>query len=173
MADRYKLQEVSSLKGNGIFFDANILIYLFWPTGSNDYEENYARVFRALLQQNNPLYVNFWVVSEVINRVIRIEHKKLKPDGSYKTFRNSEAGKSALEDINLIVANNILTQFNLVSKDYSLSDITSFLTIDELDFMDKATVSICQTYNLVLLTNDTDFRNENIKILTGHPKLLK
>ena len=31
--------------------------------------------------------------------------------------------------------------------------------VDELDFVDKAIVSICSENNLVLLTNDRDFKN--------------
>jgi len=44
--------------------------------------------------------------------------------------------------------------------------------IDELDFVDKATVDLCKEYNLVLLTNDKDFKNAGLDILTGNPSIL-
>lgn len=40
------------------------------------------------------------------------------------------------------------------------------------DFVDKATVSICSENNLVLLTNDRDFKNSGLDILTGNPRIL-
>ena len=44
--------------------------------------------------------------------------------------------------------------------------------IDELDFVDKSTVSIFQENSFVLLTNDKDFRNSDIDILTGNTHTL-
>jgi len=39
-----------------------------------------------------------------------------------------------------------------------------FLVVEELDFVDKATVSICAENSLVLLTNDKDFKNSGLDI---------
>jgi len=40
--------------------------------------------------------------------------------------------------------------------------------INNLDFSDKAIVKICDKNQFVLLTNDLDFKNENIDILSCH-----
>jgi hypothetical protein len=66
MATKYRLQDVSQLQNRGIFVDANVLIYLFWPTGSLTWEQNYARVFGNLLRQGNSLFVDFSVISEIV-----------------------------------------------------------------------------------------------------------
>lgn len=88
--------DVEQLKDKEIFFDANVLIYIFWPTASHNWEKYYASTFAKLLRQKNTLVVDFITISEFINRAIRIEHEKYVNEHSYLTFkdyRDSEAGK--------------------------------------------------------------------------------
>lgn len=174
MATTYKLKDFAQLYGKDVFVDANVLIYLFWPTGQYSYESDYARVFRNLLRQGNNLYVNFLIISEVVNRVLRHEYQKLKltPGQTFKNFRDSVVGRDVISDIYLIVQNEILSRFKIIDKTFNKNDIESFLMVDQLDFVDKATVSICSENNLVLLTNDKDFKNSGLDILTGNPKIL-
>lgn len=167
----YRLQDVTQLQGRSVFLDANVLIYLFWPTGSHHFEQNYARVFRTLLRQGNVLYIDFLVISEVINRVLRIEHSKLNPGTSFKTFRDSQDGKDALDDIHPIIKGNILNRFNIEGKIFSNQEIEHLMVINDLDFVDKATVSLCSEKSMVLLTNDRDFKNSGLDILTGNPHI--
>lgn len=172
MAINYKLEDVNKLKDRAVFFDANILIYLFWPTGQYRFEENYASAFRNLLRQKNKMFVDFLIISEVINRVIRIEHQKINPNQKFKDFRNSQEGQDALNDIYLIVKQDVLNQFEVVGKVFDKQDIESKLIIDELDFVDKAIIELCKEHNLVLLTNDRDFKNADLDILTGNRIIL-
>lgn len=179
MATKYRLQDVAQLNGRAIFLDANILMYLFWPTGQYFFEQNYARVFRSLLRQGNQLYINFLVISEIANRAIKAEYEKYllvnsltKVELKYKDYRNSQDGIDALNDIYIIIRNDILARFNVVGKAFSQQDIESFLTVNDLDFVDKAIVTLCKENSLVLLTNDKDFKNADLDILTGNPVIL-
>ena len=43
--------------------------------------------------------------------------------------------------------------------------------VDELDFSDKAIIRICEDNQFILLTNDTDFKNSNIDIISCHKKM--
>ncbi len=172
MATNYKLQDYAQLSGKDIFVDANVLIYLFWPSGRHSFESNYASVFRNLLRQGNCLYIDFLVVSEVVNRILRIEHQKLNSNQPFKNFRNSQDGKGVINDIYTIVKNNILNNFEIIGKTFNKSDIEGFLMVDQLDFVDKAIASICFENNFVLLTNDRDFKNSGLDILTGNPHIL-
>ena len=67
MAVNYRLQDFTQVAGRDILVDAMVLIYLFWPTGQHNFEQNYASVFRNLLRQQNNLYVDFLVISEIVN----------------------------------------------------------------------------------------------------------
>lgn len=168
MGTKYRLRDVNQLRGRRIFFDANVLIYLFWPTGQHAFEQQYAHVFKDLLKQGNELLVDFLIISEVINRILRIEYKKSNSKLQFKAFRNSKQGKKVLIDIYLIIKNGIFSRFNIIGKTFNKQDIMNFLVIDDLDFVDKATVELCKTNSLVLLTNDKDFKSTDLDILTGN-----
>ncbi|MDO4728870.1 MAG: PIN domain-containing protein [Bacteroidota bacterium] len=171
MATKYKLHNFTQLKGREIFVDANVIIYLFWPSAQHAFEQNYAHVFRNLLRQGNKMFTDFLVISEVVNRVVRIEREKLNPTQKFKDFRNSPQGEKALEDIYIIVRHDILKHFQIIGKNIQKQDVENFLTVDGLDFIDKAIESICQENSFVLLTNDKDFKNSNLEILTGNPNI--
>jgi predicted nucleic acid-binding protein len=171
MAAKYRLQDVSQLQNRGVFVDANVLIYLFWPTGSHVWEQNYARVFRTLLKQGNSLFVDFSVISEIINRTVRIEHKKQQPDTAFKAFRDNPEGQKTLSDIYLIIKTNILSTFKIIGKVFSNQEIEQLLITDGLDFVDKSTLAVCKENGFVLLTNDRDFKNVDIDVLTGNPMI--
>jgi predicted nucleic acid-binding protein len=173
MATKYSLQNVAQIQEQSVFVDANVLIYLFWPTGSLWLEQSYAKAFLKLLKQGNNLFVDFLIISEVVNRILRIEHKKLNPTLKFKEFRDSQDGKDALNDIYTIIKNDILPRFFVVGKAFNKQETDNCLIVDELDFVDKSTVEICKENTLVLLTNDKDFKFTDLDILTGNPSILK
>ncbi len=172
MAKKYRLEDFKHLAGRGIFVDANVLIYLFWPTGQHSFELDYAQVFGNLLKEKNGLYVDFLVISEVVNRILRIEHQKLHSNQTFKAFRTSKHGKQALSDIYLMVKDNILKCFSVIGKSFNKTEVEGLLVANQLDFTDKAIVSICSENNLVLLTNDKDFKDSGLDILTSNPNIL-
>jgi len=172
MADRYKLGDIPKLSDRKFFVDANVLIHLFWSTGNMRWETEYATVYSSLLKSNK-LFVDFLVIAEVINKMLKTEYEKKYKAIKYKQFRDSANGQQVLSDIYLIVENQILTNFNVVGNSFSKSDILDFLTIDAFDFLDKGILKTCQDNDFVLLTNDRDFKNANIDILTCNPYILK
>ncbi len=178
MAKRYLLNQVNTIPNRKVFFDANVLIYLFWPSGQYNWEKKYSRAFSLLLHQNNELYVDFLVISEIINRAHRIEYEKYLHNNNftrqrypYKRFRDSVEGQDALSDIYIIVKDSILTTFSVIGKSFNKNEIQDFLITEPLDFIDKAILKICSENNYVLCTNDRDYRNSNIDILTSNPAI--
>ena len=177
MAARFDYCDLKTLQERSFFFDANILIYLFWPSASR-WEADYSQIYGRLLKQKNILFVDFLVISEVINRAHRIEYDKClktkvltKNDLSYKTYRDSPDGQQAMSDIYLIIESNVISHFHIVGKKFSKNDIISYLSVNNLDFTDKAIVDICKENDLVLLTNDRDFKNVDLDILTSNPAI--
>ena len=45
------------------------------------------------------------------------------------------------------------------------------LTIDRLDFNDKIILDVCKTQDMILLTNDSDFADADVDILSANPKI--
>ena len=181
MANRYRDSEISSLADRPVFFDANILLYIFWPTGLQSWEKDYSFIFGSLLKQKNEMVVDFIVISEVVNRAIRIEHVKYlqinnisKDTLPFKKYRDSQNGREALNDIYQIIKKKVLGTFSVQGKSFSKSDIENFLDpADTLDFSDKAIVAICKEKKCILLTNDKDFAGTDIDILSSNPLLFR
>ena len=96
MATKYSLTSIPAIGDRKVFFDANVLIYIFWPSGAYHWESFYSSAFGSLLRQRNELMVDFIVISEIINLAHRLEYEKyLSANGilrntlSYKQYRNS------------------------------------------------------------------------------------
>lgn len=176
---KYTLQNIPALQNRKVFFDANVLIYIFWPSGAYHWETFYSNAFGRLLRQQNELLVDFIVISEIVNRAHRLEYDKhLATNGisrsaqTYKQYRNSADGQTALSDIYLIVETNILTNFTVIGKSFTKAEIQSFLKLEALDFADKAILLTCQENSCILLTNDADYKACKIDILTSNPAIL-
>lgn len=179
MSARYSTQNIPAIHDRRIFFDANVLIYLFWPTGSHRWESLYSTAFSHLLQQQNEMVVDFLVISEIINRAHRLEHEKYlsinnitKNNLSYKQYRDSADGQTALSDVYLIIESNILNRFTVVGKSFTKDEIRTFLTLEPMDFTDKGILSTCKEHGCILLTNDKDYKTADIDILTSNPSIL-
>ena len=97
MNNRYDGSVTSSLTNKKIFFDANILIYLYWST-SSEWENKYAKIYDDLNVPENDFIVDFLVISEFINRALRLDYDiYLDENGfnsreiSFKGLTNSSA----------------------------------------------------------------------------------
>lgn len=175
MANRYSISSINNIGQQKIFFDANILIYLFWVSGSSRWENQYATLYTNLNKRNKKFVVDFIVISEFVNRAIKLEYNSYLSSNNlilselkYKEYRNSEAGQDALKDIYMVVQDEILKNFEIIEKSYSKNDLILMCNVDNLDFSDKAIIKICNENQFILLTNDLDFKNENIDILSCH-----
>jgi len=175
MPIRYSLNQINLIKNRNVFFDANVLIYIFWPTGSYKWEEEYSKAFGSLLKQHNNFYTHFLIISEVINRIYRIEYKKhlhkenLKEEQfTFKDYRNSIEGTKTLEDIYSIIK-DVLSNFLVIEKSFNKIEIENFLIVETIDFIDKAILKICLENNFILFTNDKDYKNFNVDILSSNP----
>ena len=171
MNNRYDGAVTSSLTNKKNFFDANILIYLYWST-SSEWENKYAKIYDDLNVPENDFIVDFLVISEFFNRAQRLDYDiYLDENGfnsreiSYKDYRNSTYGQETLSDIYELIK-EILENFTVIEQSYSNIDIESMIIVDNLDFTDKAIVKICEVNNYILLTNDGDFKDSNIDIIS-------
>ncbi len=181
MSNRYTTDNIGEIGYRDIFFDANILIYLFWPTGRGQrvLEDRYATIYGEILRRELSLYVNYIVLSEVVNRTLRISWEEyldvelLKKDKlTFKNYRNSEDGKEAQEEIATIIKEIVFNNFEVVEDSFTKEDIEGFLEVDTLDFSDKAILSTCVDNDFVLLTHDRDYSNSKIDILTCNKHIL-
>ena len=173
MAGRFTAADIPGLSGRTVFFDANVVMYLFWPVLSEgNWSDKYASIFGKLLANKNPLAVNSFILSEVINLVLRLEYNGYENAYSgFKIFRDSSDGRKVQEDIFDILKDKVLNYFSVTDKQMTAADIKNMLAVDNLDFNDKIIVDVCKEYNMVLLTNDADFAAAGIDILSANKRL--
>lgn len=178
MARRYKETNISALSDRTFFFDANILIYIFWSVYNKSSYFDYSTIYHKLVENNTNCIINMAVLSEIINRVIRIEYSiylnenQLKEEEyKFKKYRNSFEGKETQQLIYDIICSKILPYFEIVDDNFSQQDLIHMLKVDSLDFNDKIIVSTCLAKNAILLTHDKDFSNSDIDILSKNSKL--
>jgi predicted nucleic acid-binding protein len=177
-ANRYSKQDIANLTDKAVFFDANVVIYIFWPLspGPQYYTQQYSNILSLLIKQGNSLKINKIVLSEVINRIARFEYNKYLDTNNvsihFKVFRDTQEGQNALQDIYNIIKNDILDKFTLSEKSFSVDDIKSLLQVDALDFNDKLIIAECKENGYLLLTNDADYKDVDIDVLTVNKKIL-
>ena len=175
MPNRYRQSDIPQIPNKNVFFDANVLVYIFWPTingGSASPANRYSSMLGTLFKNRFKLYLNSTVVSEVVNRVLRIEYEKYKVvhtnNLTFKDYRNSVDGQQVQQDIFDMFNNRIFNLFSIKEKCLTKDMLKSFLTVDSLDFNDKVIVDLCKSNNFVLLTHDKDFANENIDVISAN-----
>ncbi len=175
----FDLSAYSFSSDEKILIDTNIWLYLFPAPGnpSQRFARQYSTAFANLVSAQAQPILDPMVLSEYLNRYIRIEW-----DGNYKStyprfkdFRNSPdflAVVSAAE----IFAKRILSfcQVHSISaNEVDLSTALADFSSGNVDFNDAILVDICKKRNLKLMTNDADFQNGGIEVLTTNPRLLR
>lgn len=170
---------INTISNRPLLFDTNILLYLF---GTNVVSSNqqwavkaYSNFYSTCLKNKHPLFIDISVLSEFINRCLRMEYDVYKKANSttlsFKDFRNSAEGVQASQDIDKIIKNQILKTFDIIGKLFSKNDIIAMKLINT-DFNDALLVDVCQAHNCILVTNDADFTHSSIDIISANNKLL-
>lgn len=175
----YNLASYSFGPDEQVLVDTNVWLYLFPAPGdpSHNFAQQYSTAFANLVSAQAKPILDPSVLSEYLNRYIRIEW-----EGSYKSqytkfkeFRNSydfSAVASAAETY----AKKILSFCKIHSipaNELDLNEALSDFSKGGADFNDALLVDICKKRNLKLMTNDGDFQQGGIEVLTTNPRLLR
>ena len=159
-----------------LFLDANIWLYLFGPEDRrNHWNQIYSQVFNRILDANSQVYIDVLVVSEFINAYARMKQKIVAPYiNSFKNFRSSPYFKPVAEDIAddvelvLSYCSKIESGFTALPMNALLNDYAT----GDCDFNDQVITEICKNNGFTLITNDSDFKTQEVPILTANSKLL-
>ena len=105
MPERYRKGDIPQIADRSVFFDANVLLYLFWPTRP-DLERTYSSIYNDLFSNDVKMFVDFTIISEVVNRAIRLEYENYlkannipKKSFSFKRYRNTTDGQQTVIDV--------------------------------------------------------------------------
>ena len=179
MTTRYKVGEVRHYNFTAqdkLFLDANIWLYLYGPPKPRSYWRSiYTSTFNRILNANSQIYIDVLVVSEFINVYARTQWRTVAPHiRSFKDFRSSTDFKPIAEDITAGIEQimgycvRIESSFTTLPMNNLLADYSS----GNFDFNDQVMTAICKSNGFTLITNDSDFKTQEIPILTANQSLL-
>lgn len=177
---RLKTGDISSISKRPLFFDANVLIYLFAGaiSKSTTWAINaYAVILKNSIRHGCTLFIDAIVLSEFINRFLRLEYEKhlkaqklSRQNFQFKDYRATNEGQKAAQDVELIVKNQILKLFQILHTTADNNDIAA-MSLANKDFSDLLIIQTCIKNNCILITNDADFSGCSLDILTENKKL--
>jgi predicted nucleic acid-binding protein len=184
MALRMNVNEIQNLKDRKVFLDTNIWIYLFCPLShSREFVvKKYSRAFNHLIRSNSKLYTDVTVLSEFINRYLRlafyvyIENNEKGKDFDFKRdYKQTEDFNDNIKLIVTTIKNKILSRVSIANVNYKNKNIKAL--IDSLkkrmiDFNDLHIEKLCKLKGFILLTDDGDYADSSLDIISGNPKLL-
>ena len=163
-----------------IVFDANILVSLFSglePPGSV-IVRNYSAALKQIRTSQATVLLDVLVLSEFVNVCARKEYDLAHPPGPgrtpFKTFRQSGSFIPVAEAISRAahqIASFAVAVDHAFSK-WPLSELLNDFATGQHDINDRCLVQLCQQESAFLLTNDRDFVQGGITILTTNPRLL-
>lgn len=164
--------------GEPLLLDANVWLFLFpAPSGKpSSFAGSYSTAFKNMLLAKVDLALDALVLSEYLNRYCRIEWDALHTTKhkNFKAFRQSPdyipVGQGAA-----LYAHKIVKLCTLHDHPFSVSAVEQVL-IDfecgDCDFNDGLFVESCRSHGWKFVTNDGDFVNGGIEVLTSNPRLL-
>ena len=174
--DNYSFKSTDNL-----FFDANIWFFLYGPNRPGDPRiKIYSGAFKSILSAHSRILTDILVVSEFINRYARLRHQLLLRQRSdvprdFKQFRRTSFFKTIARDI-AADTRKILGNCTRVESDFTTVDAESLIAgyeAGDSDFNDLMLVELCRARGFKLVTDDGDFSDKHITILTANKKLLK
>jgi predicted nucleic acid-binding protein len=157
-----------------LFFDTNIWIILFGPPGEpgDTRAKTYSNAFKKAREAGSTLVIDVLVLSEFVNRSLRLEYNQLRAygeaDDDYKRYRASQEYAASVRQV-ARTAEQILSFCQPVESGFTSCDLTSLLmsfASSQSDLNDQFIVEICRRHNLLLLTDDGDFQDSGLTILT-------
>ncbi|MBC6477520.1 MAG: PIN domain-containing protein [Hormoscilla sp. GM7CHS1pb] len=175
----YRIEDYKFSNSDEVLFDANVWLYIYGPTG-NRYPRlraKYTLALRQIRSVGGQIFLDGFVLSEFINAYARFVYNEwplaTKPE-QFKSFRNSDEFKPVAKEI-VTKSRRLLKKCQQTGSGFesiNLDPIFSKYATGGADFNDMMLAELCQTKGLKLVTHDSDFKDDNLTIITANRKLL-
>lgn len=176
---KYKTSEVRCYHftpQDKLFLDANIWLYIDGPQKVRSYwRTTYSAVFNRILNAKSQIFIDVLVVSEFMNAYARVKWGVVAPHlKDFKDFRNSPSFKPVAQDIEADVK-RVLKHCTLIESGFAtlaIDDLLADYASNHSDFNDLVITELCKSNGFTLITNDNDFKTQEIPVLTANKSLL-
>lgn len=152
------------------FIDANIWLYMYCPIGDYDARavQKYSDFYEKITNAGNEVYVCSSLISEVLNRYMRIEFQIAKEEdgiNDYKRdFRNNSDYEDTINSIEALIKEKILDKCISINDQFESFDFEKVYLNKNLDFNDSLYCHIAIQNGLKIITHDKDLRNTDLPV---------
>lgn len=161
-----------------IFFDTNVWIFVngFDPRPE---VQPYSNFYSDALKKGNDLVVTDRVLSEYFNRACRMEYKLSYPDDTaMRNFKRVRKSADFLDRMDSVrdTCLNMIEDNEFICTSVPEADFSRHIMEAAAGQMDLTDISIredCKCANGVLVTDDGDYANCGLEVVTGNKWLLK
>ena len=175
----HKAEDITQYEFNStdqLLLDTNVWLFLYGPqTPRNHQVDTYSQAYGKILAARSRIYIDVLIISEFINAYARIKWKSSNNSSTkFKRFRNSKDFKAIAKDI-AGDAERVLQYCTRVESGFDSVKIDSLIEeygAGSSDFNDQILTTICRKKRLKLVTDDGDFRDCGITIITANQRLL-
>lgn len=164
---------------NSYMFDTNVWLYIYGPMA--DAEQNkqrqYTQLLREIADNKAGLFITSMVLSEYINRVLRMNFGQWKRSignekADYKKdYRNTEDYKDTLADVKAQVRDIMSNCTERMPDNFNYLNVVAIVESmgTTADFNDIYLVRRCEASNICFVSDDKDIQNipSNIKLITA------
>lgn len=156
----------------GYLFDTNVWLYIYGPVaGSNAKKQQiYSNLLNSILERKAVIFITSLVLSEYINRVLRIGFQQWKNNGNYnadykRDYRRTDDYKDTLADA-IAQVEDILKITQRRPDDFNAMDINAILAAmsQSSDYNDSYLVKCCENTNIKFVSDDRDIISINSPI---------
>lgn len=153
-----------------VLVDANVLMYVYCPLNSRGYEtfiSHYTDTLQKIADAKASVFVNSLIVSEFINRWLRLDFGKSGLANFKKDYRSSDRYKKTIKAI-LRELNKFYQQCSVQHLDDGFSSVnvqSSYIQFPESDFNDIIIAENAKLNGCQVLTQDGDFAQYGVNVI--------
>lgn len=178
------LDDAKKLATNNFFFDTNVWFYIHGPYAdpSDVCTAKYSDFFASVLKARGRIHINSSVVSEFVNRYVRMiynieaddyqkqNNRKLEFKAFRKTVKYRETVVDVSDDLFHILQSvvQIDTPFSAFDVDGTLKKMSK----SGVDFNDLVIIDDCVKNQFILVTHDKDFSSCPCRVATANNSML-
>jgi len=163
---------------NSYLFDTNVWLFIFGPVAGAELNKQraYSNLLRDITDRGAGLFITSLVLSEYINRVLRINFNQWKRanqlhNADYKRdYRHTAHFSQGLEDAKsqaIDILNHCTAKYPDNFNNIDIEAIVNSMS-PSFDYNDLYLVRCCERSNLILVSDDSDipFIPSSIKLIT-------
>ena len=159
-----------------LLLDTNIWLLVYGPQKPVDSRVKiYSQALSKILAAKSRIYIDVVIVSEFINAYARQKWKLVAPRiKKFKAFRESAGFKSVAQNIAADVQ-CVLKYCTLIERGFKSLEIDTLIdeyALGHSDFNDQILAILCKKEGLKLLTDDSDFKRQDVTLITANKELL-